>query len=314
MSELKLCPLCNSEKITQTPISGYDGYRFTCHRCKEYKITEEFLRYTGGKYLEENGFLLSGLARELYETELRVPTFTWKDKDIQLKHHLIYGINSVSDKANKLMERFRERSGYFGDSVHTKADPDYPLGYAKNQDEYLALINLLNKKGLIEIDKILKEGYIQNKLIVTEEGWNLNKNIESSDSNQVFIASWFDKSTDKTISAIIDAVNSVKLDLKPMCIKDEHFSERIMDKALGEIRKSRFAIVDLTGNRNSVFFEIGFLYGLGKQCIFVYKKDREKTNPDLEFYVKHYKCHEYENADDLKKTLVNVISARYDKK
>lgn len=128
-------------------------------------------------------------------------------------------------------------------------------------------------------------------------------------SSQIFIASWFDPSTDKSITAIEEGIREAGFESK--CIKDEHFSEPIMDKALGEIRKSRLVVVDLTGKRPSVFFEAGFALGAEIETVYVYKKDKSMT-PDLslEFYVKHYKCYSYSTNKELKEKIVDIISAR----
>ncbi len=128
-----------------------------------------------------------------------------------------------------------------------------------------------------------------------------------NDAKQVFIATWFDESMNESIEAISNGIK--KAGLIPECIKDEHFSERIMDKALSEIKKSRLVVIDLTGSRNSVFFEAGFAFGLGIEPIYVYKKD-DKTGNSLEFYVKHYKCYGYKNSKDLEGQIENIIKAR----
>lgn len=83
-----------------------------------------------------------------------------------------------------------------------------------------------------------------------------------------------------------------------------------MDKALAEIRESRFLVVDLTKNRPSVFFEAGFAHGLGIEIIFVYK---EGEGTDLEFYAKHYQCYKYSSPDELRELVKNAISARIKK-
>lgn len=83
-----------------------------------------------------------------------------------------------------------------------------------------------------------------------------------------------------------------------------------MDKALSEIRKSKFLVVDLTGSSPNVFFEIGFAFGLGKDIIFVYKDEKEKK---LEFYVKHYQCYKYKEPAELVEIVKNAIDARISK-
>ena len=136
----------------------------------------------------------------------------------------------------------------------------------------------------------------------------LSKYPHQNKSKQVFIAVWFDSSMNGTIGAIEEGIKNAGLE--PKCIKDEHFSERIMDKALGEIRKSRYVVVDLTGRRASVFFEAGFAYGCEIQSIYVYKKGSDKSDKSLEFYVKHFKCYEYESDEDLKDKIKDILLAR----
>jgi nucleoside 2-deoxyribosyltransferase len=83
-----------------------------------------------------------------------------------------------------------------------------------------------------------------------------------------------------------------------------------LEKALSEIRKSKFVIANLTGTRSSVFFEAGFAFGLNKDIIFVYD---EKGGLPPEFYAKHYQCYAYKDEIELKDILKNAIAARIKK-
>ena len=146
------------------------------------------------------------------------------------------------------------------------------------------------------------------KFVLDRLALGLSKKNTSKKSNQIFIASWFDPSTDASITAIEEGIREAGFE--PKCVKDEHFSEHIIDKPLGEIRKSRLLVVDLTGKRSSVFFEAGFALGSEIETIYVYKKDTEKADNSLEFYVKHYKCYSYSTPEELKEKIKDIISAR----
>jgi hypothetical protein len=117
---------------------------------------------------------------------------------------------------------------------------------------------------------------------------------------------------DESIKAIEEAIKETGY--RPVCIKEKYYSETIMDKALGEIRKSRFVVIDLTGGRNSVFFEAGFVLGLDIEAIYVYKEEAEGAKNPAEFYIKHYQCYKYKDAEELKETIMNAIEARIAKK
>jgi len=53
-------------------------------------------------------------------------------------------------------------------------------------------------------------------------------------------------------------------------------NQRIDDRILGAIRQSRFVIVDMTGQRNSVYFEAGFAEGLAVPVIWTCHEDEEQ--------------------------------------
>lgn len=294
------------------PRSGRDEYLITCHKCKEYLITDECLVDNPTKF-EEIGYVLSGLSRELFELKMERPAFTSQNLDEKLKHYLIPNIGSVEEKAKKLLLRFKERSPYFASHVPTKYESDYPLGYAQNPDEYAGLISLLEQKNFIEVIETTIGEEHRDVLIITADGWELSNSLKkkSSESEQGFIASWFDQTTNASIDAIASAIQDCGY--RPMCIKDEHFSEKIMEKALGEIRNSRFVVIDLTGGRNSVFFEAGFSYGLDIDCIYVYNGTLITEGSPLDFYVKHYQCYSYTTIEELKEKVTNAINARIKK-
>jgi nucleoside 2-deoxyribosyltransferase len=111
---------------------------------------------------------------------------------------------------------------------------------------------------------------------------------------------------EESINAIEGAIR--ESGYTPVCIKHDHFPDRIMDKALSEIRKSRFIIIDLTNARNSVFFEAGFAMGINIEAIYVCKT----TLPE-EFYVRHYQCYKYKDGVELKDILKDAIAARIKK-
>ncbi len=54
--------------------------------------------------------------------------------------------------------------------------------------------------------------------------------------------------------------------------KDELSNEWIPDTIVKQIRKSKFLIADLTGNRGGVYYEAGFAEGLGLQVIYTCNK------------------------------------------
>jgi nucleoside 2-deoxyribosyltransferase len=306
LTETINCPLCKSTSIEKVK-EGPDVYFIACNRCGEFLIARECLIFSDVREkIYSIGYLLSGLSRELYEIGEEKPFFQVKNLDDYLKHYLLPNKDSVEDKAKKFLQRIRERTTYYGQRIEIDYEKDYSLAYAQNIQEFWALLDLLGDSGLTKNDLPTGIGGV----ILTATGWDLTNKakLSKNEGEQAFVAVWFDESMNESVRAIEEAIE--ESGHKSICIKNEHFSERIMDKALSEIRKSRFIVVDLTGDRNSVFFEAGFAFGLGIEAIYVYKITEATKGSTLEFYVKHYKCYGYNNYQELKDTLITAIGAR----
>lgn len=83
----------------------------------------------------------------------------------------------------------------------------------------------------------------------------------------------------------------------------EH-SEGITDRIIDEIKTSEFLFADLSGERPSVYYEVGFAHALDKRVILYRKKDTK-----IHFDLQHRNCPEYESLADLRAKLRLRIQA-----
>jgi len=154
------------------------------------------------------------------------------------------------------------------------------------------------------IDRSVSSG--GDAVCLTVDGWDFVGEKDKKDNNNGFIALWFENPNgDKIIKCMNDGIREAGYE--PVCIKGSYFSGKIMDKALAEIKKSKFIVIDLTGERSSVFFEAGFAFALDKDIIYVCDKSEKGEFKD--FYAKHFQCYFYEGVD-LKETIKDAINAR----
>lgn len=79
---------------------------------------------------------------------------------------------------------------------------------------------------------------------------------------------------------------------------DIEHDEGITDKIIEEIKTSEFLFADLTGERPSVYYEIGYAHALGRSVLLYRKK-----NTKIHFDIAHRNVPDYENLKDLRAKL-----------
>jgi len=136
-------------------------------------------------------------------------------------------------------------------------------------------------------------GYL---FVISPRGYEYLENLRRKviDSAQGFCAMWFNPGMtvlwDDAISPAI--VNS---GYKPQRIDRVHHANRIDDEILAQIRRSKFIVADLSGQRRGVYFEAGFALGLGLTVIWTIRKG---TLNRIHFDNRQYPFLEWE-ANDL---------------
>ena len=81
-------------------------------------------------------------------------------------------------------------------------------------------------------------------------------------------------------------------------------SPRIADEFRSLVRRARCAVVDLTENKQNVYYELGYAHARGRTCIITAAKG---TDPS--FYPREHKILFYENARDLETQLAAELRA-----
>ena len=133
------------------------------------------------------------------------------------------------------------------------------------------------------------------------------------DSSQVFVAMWFDDSMNKVFDKGIEP-GIEDAGYKAKRIDRVEYTDKIDDKIIAEIRRSRLLVADFTqgedGARGSVYYEAGFAHGLDLRVIFTCKENESsKEKPKLAFDTRQYPHIFWRTCEELREYLKNRIEA-----
>ena len=128
--------------------------------------------------------------------------------------------------------------------------------------------------------------------------------------NTAFIMMPID-SKDPNLDDIYDVYKDCfsKFSIKAIRADDIEHEDIITKKIIEEIKTSEFLVGDLTNERPSVYYEIGYAHSLGRRVILYRKK-----NTSMHFDLVAYNCPEYENMKELKKILLKRLEVATNRK
>ena len=213
---------------------------------------------------------------------------------------------SIPERIDRALLNLARESQYAGSHLNVTAPRDCPLLFAEDRHALEWALRSMVQSGLLDRIPALP-GQRGGLHALSVKGWERVEALGrlQPQSRQAFVAMWFDPEMDDAYQrglepAIQDAGYT------PRRVDLAQFNGKIDDFIIAEIRRSRFAVVDVTGHRQAVYFEAGFAMALGLPVIFTCHKD------DLEacsFDTRQHNHIVWETPDDLKQKLKNRIDA-----
>lgn len=301
----KLCPVCNAGCFENLDHLGTK--LIVCPTCGKFRLgpmAEIFVRDPRTQE-RDLSYKLSYFLRSISERAMGMrdnsffPIYEIEEFEATLKG----GEPTVREKLQLLLRYMANLSEYPGDGVRLEPANDYSVLCAKNRSEVDFYLQALEESGMISVDAAMGR---EPNCTLTTHGWQEIERIEQSGAGSPngFIAMWFDPSQNAAKESIESAIReagyrAIRMD------EIEHVN-RIDDEIIARIRQSKFLVADLTGQRNGVYFEAGFMLGLGRPVIWTCSK---ADLGEVHFDTRQYNMIDYENTGELKTRLQFRIEA-----
>lgn len=321
------CPICTLD--CQLDFEGLDA-DVTCGRCGKFMAltcarTDLRTRSFGSvpKFLVNKGAdprdttkvgqllapYLSMYVREQIESGRRPPEI-----DIGTATRLeelaeTYSNTPIALKPEKLLRFLERRTAYPGAPARFNAHLDYPAVHAVDAAEFAFYVKALDREGLIETAKLPLLGFegdysLDLEATIALSGW-AKLGASGSASRNAFVAMSFHPSLNIAFSEGIEpAIRDAAY--VPVRVNRVHHNEKICDRIVAEIRRSRFLIADVTMQRQGVYFEAGFAMALGLPVIWCCRKDDFEN---VHFDTRQYNHIVWEQPQDLQQQLRDRIQA-----
>ncbi|HEY3314991.1 MAG TPA: hypothetical protein VGL40_06895 [Bacillota bacterium] len=289
------CPICLQDGVIEKSVKD-EVHEMQCRWCGQYYVEDSLMRYRDPlrEFYDDRHFL-SGEARNRADQGNPI---TFDKESIKAVVRLRRGM-SVSDRLNRLLYHIASHSPYPGHRLGLSHIFDYPVCHARNADEFGQFLRHLVETGFVS--------WANGMCILTVPGWERYEELQKSSiaSNQAFVAmSFHDDLKDLYNQGIEPAI--LKAEYSPLVMWKLEHVEKIDDRIIVEIRKSRFMVADFTLQRGGVYFEAGYAHALGLPVIWLCRKDEEEQ---LHFDTSHFNHIFWRKPEDVVDSLYYRIKA-----
>lgn len=263
MPEL-LCYICKeTSKIEEREIRRY--YEVDCPRCDKYIIRDSSPQSLIGELSEQQ---IANISYWILHNQTADESPSIDTNNIDFLKSL--RTPTVGEKAERFILYFLKRYPIPG--TYIKQNISSPRFLSEigcyNLKEVIYIVNRYSKENKHLIDGVGMDTNGLAAFSITPDGWAYIESLKdiNPESQIGFVAMWFDDSVrevyENGISKGIEQAG-----YEPLRIDFKEHNNRIDDEIIATIKRCKFLVADLTGQRGGVYFEAGYALGLGLPVI-----------------------------------------------
>ncbi len=324
---LSKCPLCGLDPPLATiwPRADQDVNDVQCKRCGNFAVcpghvsldwnrghVPSFLRGKGvaeSDIARANALMrayLSIYTRECTESGTTPELINLVDPASLERFAETYAFTPVASKPDKMLRLLEKRATFPGEQVRLDPDLEYPAVHAVNAEELGFYLQALQKDGLLEYQNTLETGQtnLTTFVTITLDGWRHLAN-SGLRSRTAFVAMHFDANLNSAFSEGIEPAIR-EAGYEPLRVDRVPHNDKICDRIIVEIRRSRFLVADVTNQRQGVYLEASFAMALGLPVIWICRKE---DLGNVHFDTRQYNHIVWENPAELRTRLRDRIAA-----
>jgi hypothetical protein len=306
------CPICHRNDAEGGRIPSRDAYGFECRRCGHFKISGTAAIVAKG--LAEDlrphisCFLRERTVRKL-EPIMLLTAAPGKEDPSEPATSLADAAAGfplpVQERLDRTLQNLAAVGPRPGATLSLDGEVDAPLTYAEDARVMKFVLLQLEALGFIGLQSTKDGGLVT----LSVQGWNrvadLERGVRPAGTGQAFVALWFGNPDRVECEAgLAEGVRGAGY--TPWIADRVDYIDKVDERIIAEIRKSRFLVADLTGHRPNVYYEAGFANGLGIPPIFTCHRDHVG---DAHFDTRQYNMILWTNRDELATALKHRIVA-----
>ncbi len=277
------CHICSHPNTHPTPLSNdRPGVQVKCINCGQFSLSDsavQMLESFSGERWKASSWIRHNGQNQLLSSEIIGTLKAVIEPSLNTK--ALIALRYLANK-HTLGSQFQLGIGHYIIESQTydltRVQFSNELGAFTWSSNPVALDFLLNQVLLTELGWVI--GSPNRWGIISPKGWLALESSTNAPSHIGFCAMWFDKEvkplwTDCIEPAILNA------GYEPLRIDDVQHNNKIDDEIIASIKRAKFVIADLTGNRGGVYYEAGFAHGLGLPVIFMCRQS-DDDNPHFD--------------------------------